>query len=555
MQSTPPRKKARTELVFQNENSESYQLRNSFKNTKKSTPSSRRVKSNFVHLDPNLYDSIKKISVNGQTLENGDFVHIKNSINDFGPLVGHIYKIWKKLDTLEEGVLLCWYLHSWQTVHKINQLFYKNEVFKSSGVQSVGSSEIIGKCFVLPANLYTSGYPSQLQDLISNSSTSPAKFPDQKTIDKYVYVLESRYNETNKNFSPIKDFSSIWPETASNEKISQLMQITNYPKDSANPRTMQKFKSIFANDDNSTSSSPRKRKKSAENPQLLNSEKKTTKPLSHSNSLENLAELASARTDTTKPKNSYLHSVNYNLPLEMSRNAMISYSSPMSNLRPFSHSLNQTNPSMYSANPVPGINNRMSTLSSAPSENPVYQRSATLYASNPPISATNNRANNQSFNNINSTSIEGSNNRSNTDGLNSYKIQETPYSLRTRNKNVQSTEPINSSFTPSSQLNLTNNGIGSARNINRTEPQMEPSSGFEVTNQQKNIFEKNKNYSCSANEDKQIDPDIVKHFPLDSNGKIKWFATPPVIPPVINKPTHSESYLKWKHSKEAKEPK
>ncbi|OMJ18836.1 Chromatin structure-remodeling complex subunit rsc1, partial [Smittium culicis] len=311
--STPTRKNKDSSLIFQNESSESYLLRNSkARNTpKKATPAPKRVKYNFEHLDPSLHEEIYQLTINGQVLENGDFIHVKNTINQFGPLVGHIYKIWKNKATSETGVLLCWFLHSWQTVHKISQLFYKNEVFKSSGIQSVNSSEIIGKCFVLPLNLYTTGYPAELKKLFAQQASNP-DFPDLSIIDSCVYLLESRYTEPGRTFSVIKSLPSIWPESATPEKIQQLNTILPYPESIGNPRSIKKFKSIFANDNENTSDSPRKKLKSID--YTNNPENK----LNTSNSLENLAELASFQTNINKQLPLFLQPTNYNSQLESS---------------------------------------------------------------------------------------------------------------------------------------------------------------------------------------------------------------------------------------------
>ncbi|OMJ09644.1 Chromatin structure-remodeling complex subunit rsc1 [Smittium culicis] len=647
--STPTRKNNDNSLIFQNESSESYLLRNSkARNTpKKATPAPKRVKYNFEHLDPNLHQEIYHLTINGQVLENGDFIHVKNNINQFGPLVGHIYKIWKNKTTSETGVLLCWFLHSWQTVHKINQLFYKNEVFKSSGIQSVNSSEIIGKCFVLPLNLYTTGYPAELKKLYPQQASNP-DFPDLSLIDSCVYLLESRYTEPGRIFSVIKSLPSIWPESVTPEKIQQLNAILPYPESIGNPRSIKKLKSIFANDIQNSSDSPRKKLKSID--YTNNPENK----LNTSNSLENLAELASFQTNINKQIPSFLQPSNFNSQLESSRSSLASYNSPMSNLRPSSYVSEQNsrngsfdngpynrnpissnynglimNPSNYSAHSSglkvdPNSQNHIApplTMNAHSMQlNPHHQNHIGILNNTNNVSRDTyvnqgNFTNKSNITNSNNVEMIGSNSNSNSNIFSNWQTYPTipngsttgnsnsgdannvnGYSMRLRARpnstqesdrfdgkmDLQSRAPFNSSDNINNG-SLQNNISGiesqhpSRDNINyghnfshSNANQARNFNGVQNGNSSGNINSiaikgQNVNSSVTINSElrqgeaksidinsannnagSDIDPEIVKSFPLDKLGRIKWFATPPMTPPVVTKPTHSASYLEWK---------
>ncbi|PVU97416.1 hypothetical protein BB559_002046 [Furculomyces boomerangus] len=173
---------------------------------------------------------ISELVVGGDRIEIGDFVHVVNEEDYGGNLVGHIFRIWKNKKTRQKGVFLCWYLHPWQTMHKITQMFFKNEVFMLPGLQTVGIDKLIDKCYVMDSRSYALGYPKDF-DL------------SKKSPEDYIYICDSKYSEKYKQFSTIKKISAIWPDSIPDEKIKEKMSIIEHPD---GPKTLSKVPSVFA---------------------------------------------------------------------------------------------------------------------------------------------------------------------------------------------------------------------------------------------------------------------------------------------------------------------
>ncbi|EDO15556.1 hypothetical protein Kpol_1042p15 [Vanderwaltozyma polyspora DSM 70294] len=132
------------------------------------------------------------IVVNGTKYVIGDWALINNPNDPTKPTVGQIFKLWSTSDG-KKWFNACWYIRPEQTVHRVDRLFYKNEVFKTGQYRDHLTSELVGKGYVVHFTRYQRGDP------------------DIK-IDGPLFVCEFRYNENDKGFNKIRTWKACLPE-------------------------------------------------------------------------------------------------------------------------------------------------------------------------------------------------------------------------------------------------------------------------------------------------------------------------------------------------------
>ncbi|AET38179.1 uncharacterized protein Ecym_2451 [Eremothecium cymbalariae DBVPG len=142
--------------------------------------------------DGELKYPLDHIELDGKTYRIGDWVLLHNPNDETKPTVAQIFRLWHTNDG-RRWLNCCWYLRPEQTVHRVDRLFYKNEVVKSGQYRDHLVEEIIGKCYVCHFTRYQRGDP----DLV---------------IEGPLFVCEYRYNESEKVFNKIRTWKGCLPE-------------------------------------------------------------------------------------------------------------------------------------------------------------------------------------------------------------------------------------------------------------------------------------------------------------------------------------------------------
>lgn len=142
--------------------------------------------------DGELKYPLDHIDLNGKTYRIGDWISLHNPNNETKPTVAQIFRLWHTNDG-RRWLNCCWYLRPEQTVHRVDRLFYKNEVVKSGQYRDHLVEEIIGKCYVCHFTRYQRGDP----DLV---------------LEGPLFVCEYRYNESEKVFNKIRTWKGCLPE-------------------------------------------------------------------------------------------------------------------------------------------------------------------------------------------------------------------------------------------------------------------------------------------------------------------------------------------------------
>ncbi|GAA5875443.1 hypothetical protein JCM3774_002985 [Rhodotorula dairenensis] len=145
---------------------------------------------------PTLRDKIFLDSINfkGHTLRTGDWIHLLNPDAPGKPIIAQIWKTYKRPDSPQRCVSVCWYYRPEETVHPVSRTFYENEVFKTGVFVDHNIEDFLGTCFVMFFTRYTRGRPRSWN----------ASVP--------LYVCEHRYKDDIKQFKKIKSWSSCIPE-------------------------------------------------------------------------------------------------------------------------------------------------------------------------------------------------------------------------------------------------------------------------------------------------------------------------------------------------------
>lgn len=142
--------------------------------------------------DGELKYPMNQVEHNGSTYKIGDWILIHNSNDASKPTIAQIFRLWHTSDG-RRWLNACWYLRPEQTVHRVDRLFYKNEVVKSGQYRDHLVDEIVGKCYVCHFTRFQRGDP----DL---------------EIEGPLFVCEFRYNESEKVFNKIRTWKGCLPE-------------------------------------------------------------------------------------------------------------------------------------------------------------------------------------------------------------------------------------------------------------------------------------------------------------------------------------------------------
>ncbi|ODV61142.1 Rsc2p [Ascoidea rubescens DSM 1968] len=152
----------------------------------------------LTQLHTNLHPSklikfpLDSFTKDGKTYKVGDWILIKNKNDDNDPIVGQLFKIWELKDGTKY-INACWYYKPQQTVHRVDRMFYENEVFKSGQYRDHLVDDVIGKCFVV---FFTRYQKSEI-----NFDYEPPLF-----------ICEYRYSDNDKIFNKIRTWKACLPE-------------------------------------------------------------------------------------------------------------------------------------------------------------------------------------------------------------------------------------------------------------------------------------------------------------------------------------------------------
>lgn len=157
-----------------------------------------RPDSDFV-ITPNTGgDRIKTpldlVSVKGHLYKVGDWVLVRNPNDSLKPIVGQIFRLW-----LADGVQytnVCWYLRPEQTCHRVDRLFYKNEVCKTGEYSDHRADDILAPCYVIFLTHYQKG------------DIPPSLLPK----DTEWFICEFRYNSNTYVFNRIRTWKACLPD-------------------------------------------------------------------------------------------------------------------------------------------------------------------------------------------------------------------------------------------------------------------------------------------------------------------------------------------------------
>ncbi|GAA5841640.1 hypothetical protein JCM11251_004238 [Rhodosporidiobolus azoricus] len=136
------------------------------------------------------------INFKGDVLRVGDWVHLFNPDNPAKPVIAQIWKVYKRPDSPQRCLSVCWYYRPEETVHPASRMFYPNEVFKTGVFVDQPVEDFIGRCFVMFFTKYTRGRPK----------------PPAWNESMPLYVCEYRYKDDVKSFKKIKSWNSCVPE-------------------------------------------------------------------------------------------------------------------------------------------------------------------------------------------------------------------------------------------------------------------------------------------------------------------------------------------------------
>lgn len=140
----------------------------------------------------NLKIPLDQVEVNGTIYKIGDWILVRNPNNLDRPIVAQLFRLWQTQDG-KRWINVCWYYRPEQTVHRVDRLFYENEVCKSGQYRDHNADEIVGKCYVAYFTRYQRGDPGVQYE-------GP------------LFVCEYRYNDTDKGFNKIRTWKACLPD-------------------------------------------------------------------------------------------------------------------------------------------------------------------------------------------------------------------------------------------------------------------------------------------------------------------------------------------------------
>lgn len=149
--------------------------------------------------------SMDAAAFKGRTYHVGDWVHIMNPVDASRPIVGQIFRLYKRMDKPGTFFTACWYYRPEQTHHASSRLFADNEVVQTGVYGEHAMEDILGDVLVLFHTTYQRARPA-------------AAYWDK---DTPVYMVEFKYDVATHNFHPIHSWASCVPASI-REKVTYV---------------------------------------------------------------------------------------------------------------------------------------------------------------------------------------------------------------------------------------------------------------------------------------------------------------------------------------------
>ncbi|ODV95440.1 hypothetical protein PACTADRAFT_50160 [Pachysolen tannophilus NRRL Y-2460] len=184
-------------LYYQDTNPEMMQKILEFEQTVKVIISEELAKPDSSYLVSDAHGMrvpIDYLEINDHTYKVGDWILLRNPNDETKPIPAQIFRIWSTPDDGNKRyVNVCWYYRPEQTVHRVDRLFYENEVFKTGQYRDHLVEDIIGPCYVAYFTRYQRGEPA-------------FKFEGP------LFICEFRYSDHDKNFNKIRTWKACIPD-------------------------------------------------------------------------------------------------------------------------------------------------------------------------------------------------------------------------------------------------------------------------------------------------------------------------------------------------------
>ncbi|KAL4064792.1 hypothetical protein V8B97DRAFT_1987062 [Scleroderma yunnanense] len=142
---------------------------------------------------------VDEVNYKGWSIRLADWLHLSNPDDPSRPIIGHVFRCWISDEPAKKGqpgVTVCWYYRPEQTFHPAHTLFMEKEVFKTSHFADHPVEDVIEKIACQFTARHIRGRPRP-----------PYWYPGFP-----LYVCHSRYNDRERVFVKIKNWSSCIPE-------------------------------------------------------------------------------------------------------------------------------------------------------------------------------------------------------------------------------------------------------------------------------------------------------------------------------------------------------
>lgn len=141
-----------------------------------------------------LKTPLDSVTVRGHTYKVGDWVLIRNPNDANKPICGQMFRLWTADGVQYTNV--CWYIRPEQTVHRVDRLFYVNEVCKTGEYRDHLVADIVAPCYVIFLTHYQKG------DIPPNLLPPGTDW----------FICEFRYNANTYQFNRIRTWKACLPD-------------------------------------------------------------------------------------------------------------------------------------------------------------------------------------------------------------------------------------------------------------------------------------------------------------------------------------------------------
>lgn len=141
-----------------------------------------------------LKTPLDQVTVHNHTYKVGDWVLIRNPNDAYKPICGQIFRLWSADGIQYTNV--CWYIRPEQTCHRVDRLFYMNEVCKTGEYLDHLVEDIVAPCYVIFLTHYQKG------DIPPNLLPEGTEW----------FICEFRYNANTYAFNRIRTWKACLPD-------------------------------------------------------------------------------------------------------------------------------------------------------------------------------------------------------------------------------------------------------------------------------------------------------------------------------------------------------